>query len=300
MKTSHRLPTLAAATLTSALLLTSCGGNEDAADSAQTESEQADGAPEASPPAAEGSDGQTGESDDDPVFGTAELVDVAGNPVGTVTLAEADAEAEEAGLSGVRVAVEVQDLAPGFRGISIHENGLCEPQSANEWGQIGDFYSAGGHLEGEPEPEPEVIEGEEELEVPEEDNGDSPTPESRGETFRGVGPAGDVAPQPQPEPEPEPQPEPEADDQTGHPHRAGNLPNIMVNESGAGYLELITDRLDQELLLEDDGRAVILHSEPDHHGNIPQRYAPYGPDDESQVTGDTGARIACGVIGPAD
>ena len=47
--------------------------------------------------------------------------------------------------------------------------------------------------------------------------------------------------------------------------------------------------------------ALIIHEGPDNFGNIPPRYtqqngAP-GPDQETMSTGDSGRRIACGVIG---
>ena len=35
---------------------------------------------------------------------------------------------------------------------------------------------------------------------------------------------------------------------------------------------------------------------PDDFGNIPTRYAPSGPDTETQATGDSGGRAACGVV----
>lgn len=278
MTTTYPWPALTAAALTTALLLTACNGadDDDAAAESAPETDQATTAPPA-----EGTDGEPeDDQSDEPEgpFAQAELQDVAGNDVGTVEFS-----AEENG--GVRVAIEVSELPPGFRAVSINENGLCEVQSANEWGQIGDFFSAGGHLQGDPEPELDVIEGEEEIEEELEEGEleeEQPPPQGSGS---GAGGFSLITLDQQAEP------------QVEHPDRAGNLPNILVNTDGSGYLEFVTDRLSEDLLLEDDGRAVIVHSEPDHHGNIPPRYAPYGPDTESQVTGDTGSRVACGAVG---
>lgn len=301
MSISYPWPTLTAAALTTALLLTGCNSDDDD-DAAAEPAPETDHATSA--PAAEGTDGEPEiEQSDEPEgpFAQAQLQDVAGNEVGTVEFSTAefsavDSSTEESGTGesdtqengGVRVAIEVTELPPGFRAVSIHENGICEVQSANEWGQIGDFFSAGGHLPGDPEPEPDVIEGEEGIEEEIEEAPDQeleeeqPPPQGSGS---GTGGFSIITMDQQGEP------------QIDHPYRAGNLPNILVNADGSGYLEFVTDRLSEDLLLEGDGRAVIVHSEPDHHGNIPPRYAPYGPDTESQVTGDTGSRVACGVVG---
>ena len=39
-----------------------------------------------------------------------------------------------------------------------------------------------------------------------------------------------------------------------------------------------------------------VHAGPDDFGNVPTRYAPSGPDTETQATGDSGGRTACGVV----
>lgn len=67
------------------------------------------------------------------------------------------------------------------------------------------------------------------------------------------------------------------------PHHAGDLGNITVKEDGTGTLELIT----KDLSLRDGpnaiaGRAIVVHA---------------GRDDlTSQPSGNSGARIGCGVI----
>ncbi|MDN6844909.1 MAG: superoxide dismutase family protein, partial [Corynebacterium variabile] len=57
-----------------------------------------------------------------------------------------------------------------------------------------------------------------------------------------------------------------------------------------------TDRVTKENLLDDDGSALIIHESPDNYGNIPERYAEDGPDEDSLKTGDAGGRQACGVF----
>jgi Cu-Zn family superoxide dismutase len=40
----------------------------------------------------------------------------------------------------------------------------------------------------------------------------------------------------------------------------------------------------------------MVHAGPDNFANIPERYAPAGPDEMTRSTGDSGGRIACGVV----
>ncbi|GFZ81895.1 superoxide dismutase family protein [Nesterenkonia alkaliphila] len=284
MSFTHRWPALTAATLSTALILTACGNGEDTNDDAASSPEPEQTAQATAPPA-EGAQEEAEEDTETEPFASAELIDVAENDLGHVSFTELD---EEEG-PGVLVSIELWNLTPGFRAVSVHEHGLCEIQSENEWGQVGDFYSAGGHLQGEPATE-DVIEGEEleEEELPENGGEQAPPDETaEEETWEGGGfSAGALAQQPPAE----------EDQEVPHPDRAGNFPNVLINQDGTGSIEFVTDRLSEELLLADGGRSVIVHSDPDHHGNIPSRYAPYGPDQESQATGDTGSRIACGVV----
>lgn len=197
-----------------------------------------------------------------PVIAEAELADQAGTEIGVVTVSEA-------GDGVVEIRAEITDMEPGFRGISIHETGLCEIQSADEYGQIGDFFSAGAHLAGDPEEESGVAEGEEAPEDLEED------------------------------PELPPDVEPGEQAEVFHPEHAGALPNLLVTEERTGTLTVISDRLDEDLLLDEDGSAVIVHTEADNAANVPERYAPEGPDYDTLTTGDAGARAACGVFAGA-
>lgn len=52
------------------------------------------------------------------------------------------------------------------------------------------------------------------------------------------------------------------------------------------------------------GTALIIHQDPGNFGNIPparytQKNGTPGPDEETLATGDSGKRVACGVIAPA-
>lgn len=67
---------------------------------------------------------------------------------------------------------------------------------------------------------------------------------------------------------------------------AGDLPNLEVNIVGRGRIQAVSDRatlsLGSTTLLDGDGSAIIIHA---------------GPDDQmTDPTGNSGARVACGVI----
>lgn len=85
-------------------------------------------------------------------------------------------------------------------------------------------------------------------------------------------------------------------DDAQHPEHAGDLPSVLVQEDGTAQITFTTDRLAQEDLLDDDGTALMVHSEADNFANIPERYAPEGADEDSTSTGDAGDRAACGVV----
>lgn len=69
------------------------------------------------------------------------------------------------------------------------------------------------------------------------------------------------------------------------PH-AGDLPNILVRPDGTVSVELTTDRITltdgPRTLLDSDGSALIIHAQQD--------------DQLTDPAGNSGARIACGVI----
>jgi Cu-Zn family superoxide dismutase len=83
---------------------------------------------------------------------------------------------------------------------------------------------------------------------------------------------------------------------TTHGEHAGDLPSLYVGRSGAGSLTTVTDALTRADLTDDDGSAVMVHAGRDNYANIPERYAPGGPDEMTRNTGDAGARIACGPV----
>ena len=59
-------------------------------------------------------------------------------------------------------------------------------------------------------------------------------------------------------------------------------------------LAAATDRFSLDELRDADGTAVMIHSGPDNFANIPPRYGT--PDQETLNTGDSGTRVACGVV----
>lgn len=89
-----------------------------------------------------------------------------------------------------------------------------------------------------------------------------------------------------------------------HGDHDGDLPSVFVTESGAGVLTVNVDSFTVEELTGGDGAAVMVHAGPDNFANIPDRYRAAdaeasGSDEMTRSTGDAGARVACGVIGPA-
>jgi superoxide dismutase, Cu-Zn family len=81
---------------------------------------------------------------------------------------------------------------------------------------------------------------------------------------------------------------------TSHNAHAGDLPSLLVNADGRALLATATDRFSIADLRDADGSAVMVHSGPDNFANIPPRYGT--PDQETLDTGDSGSRIACGVV----
>jgi Cu-Zn family superoxide dismutase len=81
-----------------------------------------------------------------------------------------------------------------------------------------------------------------------------------------------------------------------HGHHAGDMPVLQVNPDGTGEARFKIASFQVGQLFDADGSALIVHAGPDNLANIPQRYAPNGPDATTLGTGDSGGRVACGVV----
>ncbi|HEX2047465.1 MAG TPA: superoxide dismutase family protein [Acidimicrobiales bacterium] len=81
-----------------------------------------------------------------------------------------------------------------------------------------------------------------------------------------------------------------------HPVHAGDQPVLMVLADGTAEIRFTTDRYRLSDLQTAEGRAVIVHANPDNYANVPTRYVRQ-PDATTLSTGDAGDRIACGVVG---
>ncbi len=64
-----------------------------------------------------------------------------------------------------------------------------------------------------------------------------------------------------------------------HPWHAGDLPPLLALSDGVALMAVYTDRFQPTEVI---GRSVVIHSKPD--------------DLQSQPAGNSGARIACGII----
>ena len=62
----------------------------------------------------------------------------------------------------------------------------------------------------------------------------------------------------------------------------GDLPNIYAAADGTVQAELFTTLVDPDLLMDDDGSAIVIHENRDDHS--------------TQPIGGAGGRIACGVL----
>ncbi|HLS65721.1 MAG TPA: superoxide dismutase family protein [Pseudogracilibacillus sp.] len=143
---------------------------------------------------------------------TVELHNREGDNVGTATFSEDP--------KGVKVELDVKGLTPGFHGVHIHENGVCEPP---------DFESAGNHL----------------------------NPEKKKHGL--LHPKG---------------------------HHLGDLPNMEADDEGEAKEELLIEKATlktgKNSLKSRSGTSIIITSKQD--------------DGMTQISGDSGERIICGVI----
>ncbi len=88
-----------------------------------------------------------------------------------------------------------------------------------------------------------------------------------------------------------------------HGDHSGDLPPLLVGADGTGAASFITDRFRVAQLDDSDGSAIVIHELPDNFANIPGRYThpadttgTSGAGVATRRAGDSGARIACGVI----
>ncbi len=80
-----------------------------------------------------------------------------------------------------------------------------------------------------------------------------------------------------------------------HPVHAGDQPVLLVLADRTAEIRFTTDRYGVSDLLTAEGRAVIVHANPDNYANVPTRYVAE-VDATTKATGDAGDRIACGVV----
>lgn len=86
--------------------------------------------------------------------------------------------------------------------------------------------------------------------------------------------------------------------ETGHP-AIGDLGVLDVRSDGSARLVTTTDSITVDDLRGPQGSALMVHERADNFANIPDRYTVNGvpgPDAETLATGDSGARVACGVL----
>jgi Cu-Zn family superoxide dismutase len=81
--------------------------------------------------------------------------------------------------------------------------------------------------------------------------------------------------------------------------QAGAFPVLLAGANGEAQAQFLDGNFTIRDLVGVKGAAIVIHAGPDNYANIPNRYAVNGvagPDAETQMTGDAGARFACGVV----
>ena len=81
--------------------------------------------------------------------------------------------------------------------------------------------------------------------------------------------------------------------------QAGAFPVLLANADGTATASFRDGNFTLKQLSGPTGSSIVIHAMPDNYANIPARYTAGGvpgPDMETQMTGDGGTRVACGVI----
>lgn len=85
-----------------------------------------------------------------------------------------------------------------------------------------------------------------------------------------------------------------------HGDHLGDMPAVYLQQDGQARSTFVTDRFTPSDVV---GRAVIVHLDPDNHGNVPtgdepDDYTPNSPAATSLTdrTGNAGDRAACGIL----
>jgi len=84
-----------------------------------------------------------------------------------------------------------------------------------------------------------------------------------------------------------------------HGDHAGDMPSLLVSRDGRTRQVIETDAVTLANIFDADGSAIVVHALPDNFANIPTRYSAGGvpgPDAATLATGDSGGRVACGVV----
>ena len=92
-----------------------------------------------------------------------------------------------------------------------------------------------------------------------------------------------------------------------HGAHAGDLPPLLAAADGTARADVVVDSFTLEELFGHDrapGAALVVHAAPDNLAHVPDRYRhgefrpeEAGPDAATRMTGDSGGRVACGVVG---
>jgi Cu-Zn family superoxide dismutase len=81
-----------------------------------------------------------------------------------------------------------------------------------------------------------------------------------------------------------------------HGTHTGDLPSLIAAADGTAMMTARVGGISRDDVLDADGSAVMVHALSDNFGNVPERYAPQGPDEATTKTGDAGARVACAAL----